>query len=444
MTRLDPTRDTINLKNVDQLDPATLIANTDKLIVFQAGTTRSATLSQVFGQFASNAQLTAFEASVTGQIANMVTTIGTQTLTGDKTFAGAIAVPVPTADAHAVTKLYVDDRDAQNQKLTGDQAIAGVKTFATPPILSVAPTDVNHAVRKGYADTLDAQNVKLTGDQTIAGTKTFSSIPALPNTNPVASNEATRKGYVDNLDAGTVKLSGDQTIAGTKTFSSIPALPNTNPVASNEATRKGYVDNLDAGNLKLSGAQTISGVKTFTALPQSTITPTNLDELTRRGYVDGRDALYMPLGGGVFTGAVTVPVATLAGHPVRKDTFDARGAMAASSYIQHDNFANSRLTVTCTAASHPTGSFVLLQPLSTGDITLTLPTVASTLVGHTIIIQRFSTGAVPVYVLTTAANILNFGFSLATLPNHISTLTVVRMTDRWMIANYTNGVTFSA
>jgi len=397
MTRLDPTRDTINLKNIDQLDPATLIANTDKLIVFQAGTTRSAPLSQVFGQFASGAQLLSFQNSVTAQIGNMVTTIGTQTLTGDKTFAGAIAVPVPTADAHAVTKLYVDARDAQNQKLTGDQAISGVKTFTTLPILSVAPTDANHAVRKAYVDTLDAQNVKLTGDQTIAGTKTFSLIPALPNTNPVASNEATRKGYVDNLDAG---------------------------------------------NLKLSGAQTITGVKTFSALPVSAVTPTALDQLTRKGYVDTRDDEHMPRTGGIFTGPVTVPLATANGNPVRKQEFDALGVRAAATYIQHDNALGTRLTVTATAANTPSGSFVLLQPLGAGDIVLVLPTVASTLVGHTIIIQRFSAGAVPVYV-STPSNILNFAFLLATMSNNISTVTVVRLSTVWMIAGHSGSVTFS-
>ena len=396
MTRLDPTRDTINLKNIDQLDPATLIANADKLIVFQAGTTRSATLSQVFGQFASGAQLLSFENSVTAQIANMVTTIGTQTLTGDKTFAGAIAVPTPSAASHAVPRIYVDDRDIQNVKLTGDQSISGVKTFATPPILSVAPTDVNHAVRKAYVDALDVANVKLTGDQSIGGLKTFALPPIVPT-----------------------------------------------PTDVTRAANKGYVDGLDVANVKLTGAQTISGVKTFTALPQSTAAPTSLDQLTRRGYVDDRDALYMPLAGGVFTGAVTVPVATLAGHPVRKDMLDELGAKAASSYIQHDNSTSARLTVTCTAASHPTGSFVLLQPLSTGDINLILPTVASTSVGHTIIIQRYSGGAVPVYVTATAAAILNFAFLFATLPNQVSTLTVVRMSNRWMIANYSNGVTFS-
>jgi hypothetical protein len=40
--------------------------------------------------------------------------------------------------------------------------------------------------------------VKLTGDQTVAGVKTFSSIPVLPASDPTTDNQAVRKAYVDN------------------------------------------------------------------------------------------------------------------------------------------------------------------------------------------------------------------------------------------------------
>jgi len=396
MARLDPTRDTITLKNIDQLDPATLIANTDKLIVFQAGTTRSALLSQVFGQFASGAQLLSFEASVTAQIGNMVTTIGTQTLTGDKTFTGAIAVPAPSAASHAVTKLYVDDRDIQNQKLTGDQAIAGVKTFATPPILSADPTNNNHAARKVYVDNQDVQNVKLTGDQSIGGLKTFASPPIVPT-----------------------------------------------PTDVTRAANKGYVDGLDVANVKLTGAQTIAGVKTFSALPQSTVAPTSLDDLTRRGYVDSRDALYMPLAGGTFTGLITVPVATLAGHPVRKDMFDTLGIRAANSYSQN-SVANPRSIVTMTAAGHPSGTFSLAPSGSSGqEIEYILPTIASTSVGHTLIFARWAVGASLFYVSGHAANILDAQYAFATLSGNAARLVVVRLRNEWFVVSYSGGVTFS-
>ena len=46
-------------------------------------------------------------------------------------------------------------------------------------------------------------NVKITGDQTVAGIKTFSSIPVLPASDPTTANQAARKAYVDSLVAQT-------------------------------------------------------------------------------------------------------------------------------------------------------------------------------------------------------------------------------------------------
>lgn len=47
--------------------------------------------------------------------------------------------------------------------------------------------------------TLDQGKVNNTGNETIAGTKTFSSIPLLPSTSPSLANHAVRKQYVDDL-----------------------------------------------------------------------------------------------------------------------------------------------------------------------------------------------------------------------------------------------------
>src|SRR5690606_18037877 len=44
----------------------------------------------------------------------------------------------------------------------------------------------------------DSAVVKLTGNQSIAGTKTFSTIPVLPATSPTSDNQAARKKYVDD------------------------------------------------------------------------------------------------------------------------------------------------------------------------------------------------------------------------------------------------------
>lgn len=48
---------------------------------------------------------------------------------------------------------------------------------------------------------LDGAAVKKTGDQSVAGVKTFTSIPVLPASNPTTDNQATRKAYVDTKGA---------------------------------------------------------------------------------------------------------------------------------------------------------------------------------------------------------------------------------------------------
>lgn len=51
------------------------------------------------------------------------------------------------------------------------------------------------------AKAADSAVVKLSGNQTVAGTKTFSTIPVLPNSSPTTDNQATRKKYVDDAVA---------------------------------------------------------------------------------------------------------------------------------------------------------------------------------------------------------------------------------------------------
>ncbi|MDZ5515889.1 phage tail-collar fiber domain-containing protein [Vibrio fluvialis] len=131
----------------------------------------------------------------------------------------------------------VNNLDAQNVKLTGNQTIAGTKTFSSP-VPVATPTANAHATTKAYVDGLNSSNVKLTGNQTIAGTKTFSS--PVPVATPTANAHATTKAYVDGLNGSNVKLTGNQTIAGTKTFSS--PVPVATPTANNHATTKAYVD----------------------------------------------------------------------------------------------------------------------------------------------------------------------------------------------------------
>ncbi|EAJ9290325.1 hypothetical protein FBG90_08500 [Campylobacter coli] len=121
--------------------------------------------------------------------------------------------------------------------------------------------------------------VTKTGDETIAGVKTFSSPIVIPNA--TANNHATNLGQLNSK----VALSGNQTIAGVKTFS-VPPVSATNPTANNQVANKSYVDTVGNSKVALSGNQTIAGIKTFNAAPVCGANPTQDAQLARKWYVD--------------------------------------------------------------------------------------------------------------------------------------------------------------
>jgi hypothetical protein len=90
--------------------------------------------------------------------------------------------------------------------------------------------------------------VTLTGNQTIAGVKTFSSNPISSATQSTATNALTRRDFVTGLDGANVKLTGNQTIAGVKTFSSSPVVPNA--TTATQALAFGQVATANAGPVK--------------------------------------------------------------------------------------------------------------------------------------------------------------------------------------------------
>ncbi|HEG0313804.1 TPA: hypothetical protein SB315_000633 [Campylobacter coli] len=236
---------------------------------------------------------------------------------------------------------------------TGDETIAGVKTFSVPPVSATNPTANNQVANKSYVDTVvntvGNSKVALSGNQTIAGVKTFSAVP-ISATNPTANNQVANKAYVDsvvNVKANAnavVALSGNQTIAGVKTFSSPVVVPNgtanTHAVnlaqlntKANQATTytKTEVDtrvNAKANAnavVALSGNQTIAGVKTFSAVPVCGANPTEDAQLARKSYVD--------YGGGIKNlGNQTAPKIDLrqAQHFIL--TMTARGAIGIANW----------------------------------------------------------------------------------------------------------------
>ncbi|MGQ2743755.1 hypothetical protein ACT6DR_04720 [Campylobacter coli] len=173
---------------------------------------------------------------------------------------------------------------------TGDETIAGVKTFSVPPVSATNPTANNQVANKSYVDTVGNSKVALSGNQTIAGVKTFS-VPPVSATNPTASNQVANKAYVDSVvnakanSNAVVGLTGNQTIAGNKTLSGATTLAAT--VINGPTQLKGAVT--------ATGAITSSGNVTFNTgqvtfnnkAPISSVAPTAANHLATKAYVDG-------------------------------------------------------------------------------------------------------------------------------------------------------------
>ncbi|ENI2521348.1 hypothetical protein ABXQ76_000160 [Campylobacter coli] len=162
-----------------------------------------------------NAQVQAMDTKITEQINgaktelnskidNKVTKTGDETIAGVKTFSSPIVIPNATANNHATNLGQLNSKVAK----TGDETIAGVKTFSVPPVSETNPTANNQVANKSYVDTVGNSKVALSGNQTIAGVKTFS-VPPVCGANPTQDAQLARKWYVDY--GGGIRNLGNQT-----------------------------------------------------------------------------------------------------------------------------------------------------------------------------------------------------------------------------------------
>ncbi|ELN4976035.1 hypothetical protein RZ803_001703 [Campylobacter coli] len=162
-----------------------------------------------------NAQVQAMDTKITEQINgaktelnskidNKVTKTGDETIAGVKTFSSPIVIPNATANNHATNLGQLNSKVAK----TGDETIAGIKTFSVPPVSATNPTANNQVANKSYVDTVGNSKVALSGNQTIAGVKTFSA-PPVCGANPTEDTQLARKWYVDY--GGGIKNLGNQT-----------------------------------------------------------------------------------------------------------------------------------------------------------------------------------------------------------------------------------------
>lgn len=145
--------------------------------------------------------------------------------------------------------LTPEEAAAKYVALTGNQTVAGAKTFSTSPMVPTAPAGdktlkaastafVDAAIRTAHAN--DTDFVRITGDQTVQGVKTFSTSPQVPTapdgdntTNAASTQFVTGAIAAAHASAPTlVRTAGNQTIDGVKTFLQAPVVP-TQPAKDN-------------------------------------------------------------------------------------------------------------------------------------------------------------------------------------------------------------------
>ena len=118
------------------------------------------------------------------------------------------AINTKANQATTYTKTEVDDlvnakaNANATVNLTGDQSIAGAKTFSSPVVVPDA-TETIHAVNLAQLNTKANWNaiVNLTDDQTIAGAKTFTSNITAPNITAMQNSINTLDGKVTNIES---------------------------------------------------------------------------------------------------------------------------------------------------------------------------------------------------------------------------------------------------
>ena len=170
------------------------------------------------------------------------------------------------------TALNLKAADADVVHDTGNETVAGVKTFSSSPVVPDASWAI--ATTSGLQTALDAipsdaNVVHKTGAETIAGVKTFSSSPVVPDGSWTIAKSTGLQTALDAkaADSTVVKLTGNQTIAGTKTFSSGPIVPDASFAI---AKTSGLQSALDAKTPITATVNTVAASGTTQTLPDVT------------------------------------------------------------------------------------------------------------------------------------------------------------------------------
>ncbi len=174
--------------------------------------------------------------------------------------------------AHSAgVKLVISNNPNLFNKFTAkdnDETVTGAWSFPT------TPAGGNNPATKTYTDTVGATKVGLTGNETVAGIKTFSSSPIVPT--PTTDMQASTKKYVDDT---AVALTGDETIAGVKTFSSSPIVPDA--TTAQQPLTKGQFDSAVAAAAS-DASPTVQGTAKIDTAADDPLNPVALTATTNR------------------------------------------------------------------------------------------------------------------------------------------------------------------
>ena len=164
-------------------------------------------------------------------------------------------------------ELVIDWADGESISLplpspTGISSIAGsisgtnltITIYMTDGSSHAFTTPLNGIATEGYVDTKDAQNVKLTGDQTIAGVKTFSGSANVPNVPAdLLGASAVNEAYVNDATEGTNNIrhkSGYEIVNGFKKFNDT-VQRGTSIIYNDKPNPPAYVDYMSMIGTKL-------------------------------------------------------------------------------------------------------------------------------------------------------------------------------------------------
>lgn len=243
--------------------------------------------------------------------------------------------------AAASSGITQDQADLRYVRLTEDQTVAGIKTFAARLRTTTTPaTDgsgTNDVVPFGFAETRYAK---------VNNAVTFTKV-TLTDPNP-GTDDAIRRSYADGrflkkdgesgtqtLTNGTINMTGATVLVANSTAGTQQAVPRTQ-VDSLIAAATGGSGNFarkDQANTFVSGqTQTFQGACVFTGgatfsgtCPSSSVTPTGGNDLVRLQYLMDT---YVAKAGGTFTGNVSVPNGTSGQHAVNYQQVFGTGGFA--------------------------------------------------------------------------------------------------------------------